>query len=178
MTKITISGYAGTGKSSVGKVLAEKLNYKFLSVGNFARDFAEKEFGMSINEFQVKCKKEPDLDDFVNHKFRDLCNSTENIVADFRLGFHFVENAFNILFTVSEKEAFERLSKADRGLEQTDFESVRKRNNDMRLRFIEKFGADFADENNYDLVFDTSGKTLEETTEQIMALLKGEVGNP
>lgn len=169
VSKITISGYAGTGKSTVGKMLAEKLNYKFLSVGNFAREFAEKKFGMSINEFQAKCKKEPGLDDFVNFKFRDICNSTENFVADFRLGFHFVENSLNILFVLSEKEAFERLSKAGRAMEQTDFKSIRKRNENMRQRFIERFGVDFADENNYDLVIDTNKKTPLEITEQILA---------
>jgi len=160
--KITISGYAGTGKSTVGKILAEKLGYRFLSVGNFTREFAEREFGMNINEFQAKCKEEPDLDDFVNFKFRDLCNSTENIIADFRLGFHFVENSLNILFVLSEEEAFKRLAEADRKMEQTDFESIRVRNENMRQRFYLKFGVDFADENNYHLVIDTGKKTPDE----------------
>jgi predicted cytidylate kinase len=169
MSKITISGYAGTGKSTVGKILAEKLGYRFLSVGNFTREFAKKEFEMNINEFQAKCKEEPNLDDFVNFKFRDLCNSTKNIVADFRLGFHFVENSLNILFILSEEEAFKRLAKADRKMEQTDFESIRIRNENMRHRFIEKFRVDFADENNYHLVIDTGKKTPNEVVKQILA---------
>jgi predicted cytidylate kinase len=168
--KITISGYAGTGKSTVRKILAEKLGYQFLSVGNFTREFAEKEFGMSINEFQEKCEKEPSLDDYVNFKFRDLCNNAENIVADFRLGFHFVKNSLNVLFTLSEEEAFKRLSKTSRKMEQTDFESIKKRNENMRHRFIERFGVDFADEKNYDLVIDISKKTPPEITEQILRL--------
>jgi len=175
MAKITISGYAGTGKSTVGKMLAEKLNYEFLSVGNFARKFAEEKYGMSINEFQAKCKEEPALDDFVNFKFRDICNSKDNIVADFRLGFHFVEKSFNILFELSEAEAFERLSKANRKMEQLDFESVKKRNEDMRHRFIETFGVDFADGNNYDLVIDTGKKTPLEIVEQILTVVKEKV---
>jgi len=172
MARITISGYAGTGKSTVGKMLAEKLNCKFLSVGSFAREFAEKEFGMSINDFQVKCEENPKLDDFVNFKFRDLCNSMENFVADFRLGFHFVENSFNILFVLSEQAAFERLLKAGRKMEQTDFASIRKRNEDMRQRFIEKFGADFADESNYNAVIDTDKKTPLEITELILRIIQ------
>jgi predicted cytidylate kinase len=175
MAKITISGYAGTGKSTVGKMLAEKLNCDFLSVGNFTREFAEKEFKMSINEFQIKCKEDPALDDFVNSKFLDVCNSKENIVADFRLGFHFVENSLDILFILSEKEAFDRLQKANRKMEQTDFESMKKRNKDMRQRFIEKYRVDFADENNYDLVIDTSKKTPLEIMEKILTVLKEKV---
>jgi len=171
MSKITISGYAGTGKSTVGKMLADRLGYGFLSVGNFAREFAEMEFGMSINEFQAKCKEEPVLDDIVNHKFRDMCNSGEKIVADFRLGFHFVRNSINILFVLSEEEAFKRLAGADRKMEQTDFESMRTRNENMRRRFIEKYGVDFADENNYDLVVDTGQKTQNEVVERILSAI-------
>jgi len=170
--KITISGYAGTGKSTVGRMLAERLGYRFLSVGNFAREFAEKEFGMSINEFQTKCKEEPNLDDFVNLRFSGLCNGEENIVADFRLGFRFVENSLNILFVLSEEEAFKRLAGADRKMEQIDFESMRVRNENMRRRFIEKYGVDFADENNYDLVIDTGEKTPGEVVWQILATME------
>jgi len=169
--KITISGYAGTGKTTVGKMLADRLNWPFRSVGNFAREFAEKEFGMSINEFQAKCEKEPRLDDFVNLKFRDLCNGDEHIVADFRLGFHFVERSMNILFVLSEEEAFKRLSGAGRRMELTDFESMRLRNENMRRRFFEKYGVDFADADNYDLVIDTSRKTPDEIVERILAAI-------
>jgi predicted cytidylate kinase len=172
MAKITISGYAGTGKSTVGKMLAEKLNYEFLSVGSFTREFAEKEFGISINEFQAKCKEEPALDDSINFEFRAICNSKDNIVADFRLGFHFIKKSFNILFELSETEAFKRLSEANRKMEQTDFESIRKRNEDMRHRFIENFGVDFADRNNYNLVIDTGGKEPIEIVERILIVVK------
>jgi cytidylate kinase len=55
-------------------------------------------------------------------------------------------------------------------MEQTDFESIKKRNENMRHRFIERFGVDFADEKNYDLVIDTSKKTPPEITEQILRL--------
>lgn len=168
MNKITISGYAGAGKSHVGEMLAEKLGCEFLSVGNMTREIAEKEYGMSINEFQDKCRVNPQLDDEINLKFAERCNNAENVVADFRLGFHFVKNSFNILLTVSDKAAFERLSKAERGKEKTDFESIKERNREMRGRFLERFGVDFADKNNYHLVIDTSEKTPEETLSLIL----------
>jgi predicted cytidylate kinase len=169
MAKITISGYAGTGKSTVGKMLAEKLGCKFLSVGGIAREIAEKEFGITINEFQAKCEENPSLDKRINYEFGDICNSANNVVADFRLGFHFVKNSFNVLFTLSEEEAAKRLLQANRKMEDTDPKSVRKRNEDMRRRFIERFGVDFADEKNFNLVIDTDGKTPENIASLILA---------
>lgn len=38
--RISISGLAGSGKSTVGKLLSEKLNYEFVSVGNYSRILA------------------------------------------------------------------------------------------------------------------------------------------
>jgi len=42
--RITLSGFAGTGKSTVGKILANELEFEFISVGDFSREFAEKEY--------------------------------------------------------------------------------------------------------------------------------------
>jgi cytidylate kinase len=80
--KITLSGNAGTGKSTVGKLLAEKLGCEFVSVGDFSRKFAEKEFGLSINEFQEKCRQQPELDDLIDQKFKGYCNEHNNLVVD------------------------------------------------------------------------------------------------
>jgi len=59
--KITISGIGGVGKGTVSKLLAEKMNYKVLSGGNFFRDMA-KDLGMSLYEFDQFVKKNPDYD--------------------------------------------------------------------------------------------------------------------
>jgi predicted cytidylate kinase len=153
--KVTLSGNAGSGKSTVGKLIAEKLGCEFVSVGNFSRKFAEREFGLSINAFQDKCKQNPELDDLIDQKFKDYCNEHSNIVADYRLGFKFVENAFHILLKVSDKVAFSRIIQSNRKHESTNLESIIKRNQDMRQRFIDKYEADFTDESNYNLVIDT-----------------------
>jgi predicted cytidylate kinase len=153
--KITLSGNAGSGKSTVGKLIAQKLGYEFVSVGDFSRKYAEKEFGLSINEFQGKCKQLPELDDLIDKKFKEHCNKHDSIVADYRLGFKFVENAFHVLLKVSDEMAFLRIRQSNRKQEDTDLENIKERNRTMRQRFIDKYGVDFTDESNYNLVIDT-----------------------
>lgn len=172
MNKITLSGFAGTGKSTVGKILRDKLGYEFVSVGDFSRDYAQKELGLTINEFQEKCKKKPELDDLIDEKFKQLCNEKENIVADYRLGFHFVKNAFNVLLKVSDKVASERIQKANRKKENTDIESIKKRNQEMKKRFIDKYGIDFTNENNYDLVINTDNPPPENIADTIISQMQ------
>jgi predicted cytidylate kinase len=171
MNKITLSGFAGTGKSTVGKILRDKLGYEFVSVGDFSRDYAQKR-GLTINEFQEKCKKEPEPDDLIDEKFKQLCNEKENMVADYRLGFHFVKNAFNVLLKVSDKVAAERIKKANRKKENTDIESIKKRNQEMKQRFINKYGIDFTNENNYDLVINTDNPTPENIADTIISQMQ------
>jgi len=46
---ITISGLPGSGKTSVGKLIAERLGYEFLSIGDLRGSFASKK-GLTIDE--------------------------------------------------------------------------------------------------------------------------------
>ena len=154
--KITLSGFAGSGKSTVGKIIAEKLNFKFISVGDFSREFAMNEFNMTINAFQAKCKTDPSLDKLIDDKFRQYCNSNNNLIIDYRLGFRFVENALHVFLRVSDEEAFNRISKAKRSGEEVSIEAISKRNLDMKNRFFYTYGADFTDEKNYHLVIDVN----------------------
>jgi predicted cytidylate kinase len=162
MQKITLSGNAGTGKTTTGNLVAEKTGFKFVSVGNFAREYAEKEFRLTINEFQKKCKNNPELDELIDTKFKQFCNSNSGIVADYRLGFHFVENAFHVLLKVSDELAIQRIQNANREQENVTAGSIKTRNRLMRQRFIEKYGVDFNNEENYDLVIDTDNFSVEE----------------
>jgi len=154
--KITLSGFAGSGKSTVGKLIADKINFKFVSVGDFSREFAMKEFKMSINEFQDKCKTDSSFDNLIDEKFRTYCNNNSNLIIDYRLGFRFVESALHVFLKVSDEEAFNRISKAKRSGEEVTPEAIVKRNLDMKNRFVEIYGVDFTDQSNYHLVIDVN----------------------
>jgi radical S-adenosyl methionine domain-containing protein 2 len=167
-SKITLSGFAGTGKSTVGKILQEKLGYEFISVGNFTRDLAKKEFGLSINQFQEKCKNEPELDKKIDEKFMKYCNNRTEIVIDYRLGFKFVFNAFNVLLKVSDEVAAYRIDQANRKNESTDIFSINKRNAEMKQRFINLYSIDFTEESNYHMVIMTDELLPEDIAELII----------
>lgn len=167
-TKITLSGVAGSGKSTVGQIIKEKLNYEFISVGNYSREFASKELGLTINEFQEYCKSRPELDNQIDDKFKKECNSKENVVIDYRLGFHFVKNAFHVLLKVSDENASLRINANGRMNEETSSQAIKDRNKQMKERFIEKYAVDFTNENNYDLIINTDGLQPEDIATQII----------
>ena len=56
--------------------------------------------------------------------------------------------------------------------EQTDKESISRRNFEMKQRFIKKYGIDYTDERNYDLIINTDNYTPIEISEIIILKVK------
>ena len=48
--RITLSGFAGSGKSALGKKLAKNLKWDFISIGIFTREFANSKHSLNIND--------------------------------------------------------------------------------------------------------------------------------
>ncbi|QHI38932.1 Cytidylate kinase [Kordia antarctica] len=170
--KITLSGFAGSGKSTIGKNLQEALNFEFISVGNFSRKLANEEYKMTINAFQQKCTKNPKLDAEIDKKFQIECNSKDNLVIDYRLGFKFIQNAFHVLLKVSDQEAVSRIKAANRTDETISAKAIDTRNENMRTRFLSSYNVDFTNEKNYHLLIDTDSLTPKEITNLIIEEFK------
>ena len=163
MNKISLSGLVGSGKSSIGKQLAQILNYEFISVGNFSRKIAQEKYGMNINEFQKYCEKNPQIDHEIDTYFTQYCLKNTHLIIDYRLAFYFITDAFHVFLKVSDEMAFQRLK--DHNDEQrilefgnqkmNVFHMIKQRNEDMKNRFLKTYQTDFTDESHYHLVIDT-----------------------
>ncbi len=114
---ITISGIAGSGKSTVAKLLAKKLNYKHYSIGDFMRELA-KERGTTLLELSKEAEKDKSIDKELDKKQTELGKTKDNFVIDSRLGFHFIRNSKKIFLEVQLNEAAKRILKEKRQHEQ------------------------------------------------------------
>ena len=173
--KIVLSGNAGSGKSTIGKMLAQKLDVEFLSVGNICRARAL-ELGMDINQFQEYLKTDREFDKAMDLYITEYARSRNNYVLDYRLGFHFLPESYKVLLKVSDDTALKRMggrSGSDedfsKGTVEEKLNFMRVRNEVMRTRFIEIYGADFTDNRNYDQVIDTDYSFPEEIVRMIEA---------
>lgn len=171
LTKITLSGFAGTGKSTVGKIIQEKLNYQFLSIGNFTRSFAKEKYQMNINEFQKLCKIDSEIDSKIDTEFLKKCKQKQ-IVIDYRLGFHFIKDSFNVILKVSDEIAHDRINKMNRKDENLSLEAIKERNLLMKERFFVKYKIDFTDDANYHLAIETDKLTAHQVADIIIDAYK------
>jgi radical S-adenosyl methionine domain-containing protein 2 len=168
--RITLSGEVASGKSSVGKLLAERLGYGFTSIGNATREAAQAR-GMDIVSFQRACLADPEMDKRIDRAFAAQCNAQEGLVIDYRLGFHFVPDAFHVFLRIADTTATERLRNAGRNGE--SHTTLRERNATFQRQFQQAYGIDYTLAAHYHLVVDVDGmSSAEEVVEAILDALK------
>lgn len=164
-SRITLSGEVASGKSSVGKLLAERLGYGFTSIGNATREAAQAR-GMDIVSFQHACLDDPEMDKRIDRAFAAQCQAREDLVIDYRLGFHFVPDAFHVFLRISESTATERLRNSGRVGE--CHTTLRERNATFQRQFQQAYGIDYTLAAHYDLVVDVDGMDSAEEVVQVI----------
>ena len=128
---ITISGSEGSGKSSVGKLLAKKLDYKHYSVGDYRRKLAL-DIGVDINELNKLGETKDFTDKGPDEWQTKLGNTEDNFVIDGRLSYYFIPNSFKIFLDADEKVRAERIFKDHRKSEK--YTSVENAVSELRKR--------------------------------------------
>lgn len=100
-------------------------------------------------------------------------------IIDSRLAFHNIPEAFSIRLTSSPEIAAKRLfNDKNRGKEDNNYETVEeakeareKRRIGEQKRYLERYGVDLEDEDNYDLIIDTSYASIDDTADTILNCL-------
>ncbi|MCR4256351.1 MAG: cytidylate kinase family protein [Candidatus Uhrbacteria bacterium] len=170
---ITISGVPGSGKTSAGKIVAEKLGLRFYSIGGLRAKMAE-ERGVTIDELNAIGEKDHTTDTDVDAYQKKLGETEDNIMIEGRLSWHCIPNSFKIFLDCDRDEAARRIYLAKQRGERSDeadyasVEDARKRLDDRMAsdtrRYQAIYGVDYQDPSHYDLVVDTTKLHGAETT--------------
>jgi len=177
---ITISGKPGAGKTTTGKILAEKLGYKFYSMGDLRGEMAQR-IGLTIDEFNRLGEKEDWTDKKVDDYQKELGETSDNLIIDGWISFHFIPNSFKVFLEVDPKVAAERVFQDQR----PDEEYVRspeimekvlkKRMEDSRARYLKYYQVDFLEKSHYNLIIDTTNLSPEEVAKKILEKIKNKL---
>jgi CMP/dCMP kinase len=171
--RITLSGEAGSGKSTVADIIGNKLKIKRHSTGDYMRTMAAAR-GVTIIELNKIAENDPTIDKELDDWQIELDKKkNESFVIDSRLGFHFMPSTTKIYlkanFDARAERIFhtKRLTEENLTLEQTK-KNIKKREGIHRKRWIEKYGVDYKDFSYYDLVLDTTDLTPEQVADKII----------
>ncbi len=171
--KITITGMPGAGKSTVGKILAEKLKLSFTSIGQMRRAIA-KTRSVAIEDYN---RLSEDTDTPVDNYQKDFGKNNDNIIVEGRTSFHFIPDSIKIFLDVDLKVAAERIFNDPRKTEKKYASpdelknAIKERLEQDRNRLRERYNIDILEKGNFDIVVDTTSLTIEQVVEEILKRL-------
>lgn len=163
---ITITGEPGSGKSTIGKKLAQKLDYKHYYIGQIRRDAAKKR-NMTLAEYNKYGEIHPETDTEVDDYQKNLGIKEDNFVIEGRTSWFLIPHAIKIYVTVNPKEGAKRVFKelqADNSRNEDHalltiedvLRSHEEREASDKLRYQKYYQKNCSDKNNFDLVLDTT----------------------
>lgn len=172
---ITISGDAGSGKSTISEILSRELGLKKYSTGSIQRKIA-KDRGITIAELGELEKKDKSIDNEIDQKTKELGETEDSFIIDSWLAAKFIPHATKIFLTADIDERVKRRMKQKR--EEENFEAADVAKNNMlqrektnRERWIQFYGFDYKDEKNYDLIINTTELSVEQVKNKILEKL-------
>ncbi|MBS3117554.1 cytidylate kinase family protein [Candidatus Woesearchaeota archaeon] len=183
--KITITGQPGSGKSTVAKLLAERLGWKHYNMGKIRREYARKQ-KITIDELNKIAEKDPTSDFLVDNYLESLANKKEDAILEGRTAFFFIPKSIKIYLDVEKKEAARRIFEEEmknkesrnekRGgtIEQTR-KTIQERIESDKYRYKKLYNINPYAKENYDLLIDTSRMKKEEVVKKIINILKEKI---
>ncbi len=173
---ITISGPIGSGKTTVCRMLGERLGYRTVISGHLFREMA-KELELSLEEFGQRAEKDPKYDRLIDQRMVDIARESGDIILEGRLAGQMMRRngipAFCIFLDAPLEIRTNRVSGRE-GVElraAMDEMSAREASEVLRYRIF--YGIDVTDRSIYDMVIDTGALTPEHVVEMIVSRARG-----
>jgi CMP/dCMP kinase len=170
---VTLSGDIGGGKSSVARILKETLGYQLISAGGIQREIAAS-MGLTTLQLNEWSAKDRSVDDKIDSHTKRLGETSDHIIVDSRLAWHFIPDAYKVFLSVDPLVGAERVFEASRSDEfhgslAEALENNRSRTQLEAVRYRTLYGIELRDYRNYDLVVDTSFASPEDVAATIEA---------
>ena len=174
---ITISGKAGSGKSTVAKLLSQKLGLRHYSIGDLMREMAA-EKKITLLELNKLAEKDKSIDFELDDKLKKLGKTKDDFVVDGRLTAFFIPHAgIRIFLDADDKVRAKRIlrdrrqEESNNNLKETIF-NIKKREESEKKRYEKYYGVNYLNKNLYNHVIDTTKMTPEKVIEKIIKFIK------
>jgi len=179
---ITISGMPGSGKSTVARILAEKLGLKHYSMGDLRGKMAM-EKGMTIDELNALGEKESWTDRDADRYQQELGRKEDDFIIDGRLSWHFIPQSCKVFLDVDKKVGAKRIFGMGRRPDERAYQSpadalreTRKRIASDKRRYKKYYGIDPYLQKHYDLWIDTTDIPSANVAERIVRFVRRKKG--
>ncbi len=173
---LTISGLHGTGKSTIAKLITEKLGLQYYSTGQAFRDLAQ-EMNMTLEKFSEYAEKNPEIDKELDSKIIGIARKG-NIIIDSQLSGYILKSIadFKILLICPLEIRIKRMAERDNVNYKLKLRETEIREKSELERFKHLYNIDLSDQEEiqdlYDLIIDTENLTIEDVLKKILSTLE------
>jgi len=167
---IAIAGPIGVGKSTVAKLLAQQLRYRYISGGEVFREIARQR-GISVTKVNKLAERDPALDHELDRRQRELAQQG-NCVVESRLSGWMVDADLKVWLKASLQIRAERVAAREGQSIKAAQTDLAERERSEWARYKQLYGINVDDLSPYDLVIDTSKWSAEAIAQVISGLLK------
>jgi len=174
MTTITVSGFPGSGTTTIAKLLEKKTGLTYVYSGDIFRNMAKK-YGMPLEEFGRYCENHKEVDEGLD-RYQLKILQKGNVILEGRIsGWIAFRNNIVSLKVVLEADLKTRIGRVI-NREGGDFKKrkleIVTREKSEAIRYKKFYDIDVCDTSIYDLVVDSSDKTPKEIVEIILKEFK------
>jgi CMP/dCMP kinase len=179
---ITLAGLSGAGKSTVKKLLAERLGQTSYSMGDMRAAYAQ-EHGLTTDELNAQDAQDGNIDRLVDAFQTDIGKREDHFVVDGWMSWHFIPQSTKVFLDIDPHEGARRIfaeqqEHPEHRIDERPYQNVvdvqetlRKRVLGNQERWKRWYGVDFLDKSQYDLVIDTTHLTPPEVVERIVSFI-------
>lgn len=179
---ITINGTPGSGKSTVAKKLAKKLNWPRFYGGGIRR-LKAKSLGLTLTEYNRLGEKDSRTDYDVDNYLKRIAKTYNNCLIESRTAWHLIPDSIKIYIDVDEKigaiRVFNELKKHNKRNEDKELNSLpavlkshRQRKLSDYKRYKKYYGFNLYCKKNYDFTLNTTNLNKKQVFAEIYKYIK------
>ena len=182
---ISFNGDEGSGKSTIAKKAASKLNYPRYYMGQIFRDMAAKR-NLTLVEYLKLGETDPNIDKEVDDYLLSLAKKEDDFVIEGRMAWHLIPKSLKIYLQVDETEGAKRILgelqkenqrneiKGEASLSDI-IQKVQERRKTDDKRYKKYYGVNIRKMENYDFVLDTTKFPIEKVFEKVMGFIESKM---
>jgi predicted cytidylate kinase len=172
---ITISGLPGSGKTTVARLVAERLGLEHVYAGDIFRRQAEAE-GLSLEEYARRAETDHSIDRRLDDTMRVRAQRGDAVLEG-RLAAFMADEAgvpaLRVFLDAPEPVRAARIADREGGDAAERLRQIQAREASDARRYREIYGVDYHDPARYDLVLETNGRSPEELAAAIIRRARG-----